>query len=255
MSFPFTPLQPQGRQKLSENVAEAIIARIASGAITVGSRLPTEPELGKAFAVSRTVIREAVASLAAQGYVRVRQGSCTEVVSAQPIGQAIVAQKRKTDPQELAAVLEVRTALEAEAAGLAAMRRTEADLDIIETLAAARNAKGPEDGLRQDSRFHEAVAVASRNPRLLQMLPELIDETRPLMAACYAERQTAERGGFSNSSDHLRIAGAIRARDSDLARASMRSHLTDIIDWLRSTTPQTWKTINPLIGIADNGQD
>ena len=255
MSIPFAPLQPRSRQKLSENVAEAIITRIASGAIAVGSRLPTEPELGKAFAVSRTVIREAIASLAAQGYVRVRQGSGTEVVSSPPASQAIVAQKRKTDPQELVAVMEVRTALESEAAGLAAMRRTEADLEVIQTLAAVGNAQSLEDGFRQDHRFHEAIAIASKNLRLVQMLPELIEETRPLVAACLAHRQAAEGGGFSSSSDHMRIVRAIRAQDPDLARASMRMHLTDIVDWLRSTKPQTWKTVNPVIGIAENGQN
>lgn len=260
MTIPFAPLQSDNRPKLSGNVAEAIIRRIASGDIAIGSRLPSEPELGKAFAVSRTVIREAVASLAAQGYVRVRQGSGTEVIRAHPMSRSVAGQNRTAGPQELVTVLEVRTALEVEAAGLAAMRRTDAELDVIERLAAMRDTRNVQDGPRHDDRFHEAVAAASRNPRLVQMLPEFFEETRPLVAACFADRQTTDRGGYPSTSDqmrsdHMRIARAIRARDVDLARASMRNHLTDIVDWLRSTTSQTWKTINPMIGIADNGHD
>src|SRR5262245_11923930 len=70
--------------KLADKVADLMLARILSGELGVGDRLPSERELGDQFGVSRTVVREAVRALLAKGVLDVRAGSGLRVVAVGP---------------------------------------------------------------------------------------------------------------------------------------------------------------------------
>src|SRR5262249_4671285 len=114
------PLGPP-RNRAAE-VAERLAGEIASGRIARGARLPTEQALTAALGVSRTVVREAVAALRAEGLVETRQGVGAFVVS------DVQRRPFRIDPGELASlaevvsVMELRTGVEIEAAGIAAER-------------------------------------------------------------------------------------------------------------------------------------
>src|SRR5271170_1655808 len=117
---PFRPLDPPKNR--TGEVVERLAAEIASGRFLPGARLPTEQQLTVALRVSRTVVREAVAVLRAEGLVETRQG-----VGAFVMGDV---QRRpfRIDPDglrsiaEVVQVMELRTGVEVEAAGIAAER-------------------------------------------------------------------------------------------------------------------------------------
>ncbi|HZQ10316.1 MAG TPA: GntR family transcriptional regulator, partial [Anaerolineae bacterium] len=125
----FTALPTE--QKRSDRVAEQLEALILDNQLRTGDRLPPENELARQYGVSRTVIREAIRSLAAKGLLQVNQGSGTVVhgmtneLASRSIGNVLEQNTRRVD---IAKLLEVRRLLEVEIVGIAAARRTDADI-------------------------------------------------------------------------------------------------------------------------------
>jgi GntR family transcriptional repressor for pyruvate dehydrogenase complex len=199
---------------------------ITSGKIPPGSRLPTEQELIAATGVSRTVVREAVAALRADGLVITRQG----------VGAFVPENARRPlriDFDQLSPlravldVMELRTGIEIEAAGLAADRASPAQIrKIVECLDAVDVAlKRGEDAIAQDFALHCSIADATGNPQFKRFLEHLGRFIIP--------RQTI-RGGpgipkraYSETfqQEHRDIVQAIRGRAVAQARAAMRRHL------------------------------
>jgi DNA-binding FadR family transcriptional regulator len=222
------PLAAPGN--LTSELVRRLSDEIRGGALKAGDRLPTEQELMRQTGVSRTVVREAIAALKAEGLVQTRQGVGAFV--GQPDMQAtfrISAEEAESIPQVLM-ILELRIAVEAEAAAIAAERRTPLALGLIADAHAgfvAAVAEG-EVAVEADFAFHRAVLEATGNPyfpRLLQFLGQLIiprQAVRGALAdadsrAAYLARITAE---------HAAVLDAIAARDAKGAEAAMRAHLT-----------------------------
>lgn len=222
----FRPLGPP-RNRTTE-VVERLAAEIASGRLASGARLPTEQALTEAFGVSRTVVREAVAALRAEGLIETRQGVGAFV--ARDIQRPF-----RIDPAELGTiaevvnVMELRTGLEIEAAGFAAERADTAGRNRIgAALKAIDAAIGRGDAaIDEDFAFHLSIARATRNPyfaRLLEFLGRFliprqsvrIGLKRPDDLKAYLSRIQAE---------HRQIFVAIEAGNSDAARKAMRRHL------------------------------
>jgi len=218
-------LAPLGPPKnRTAEVVDRLAAEIGGGRLAPGARLPTEQEMMAALGVSRTVVREAVAALRAQGLVTTRQGLGAFVAS-DP-------QRRpfRIDPdglQSLEAVIdlmELRMAVEIETAGLAAERATVKQLrGISQALAAmdraiARN----ETAVDEDYLFHRAIAEATGNAQFARFLEYLGRFIIP--------RQTVRMSGTRAYLDefqkeHRLIHDAVRKHDSAAARAAMRKHL------------------------------
>jgi DNA-binding FadR family transcriptional regulator len=223
-----TPLGPPKNR--TAEVVDRLAAEIGSGRLAPGARLPTEQEMMAALGVSRTVVREAVAALRAQGLVTTRQGLGAFVAN-DP-------QRRpfRIDPeglQSLEAVvdlMELRMAVEIETAGLAAERATAKRLRAIGQALAAMDraiARG-ESAIDEDYLFHRAIAEATGNaqfPRFLEYLGRFIiprqtvrlEPLRPAGARAYLDAFQQE---------HRAIHDAIQKHDSTGARAAMRQHLT-----------------------------
>src|ERR687884_1438004 len=114
--------------KLSRQLFEQLAGEIRSGRLAAGARLPTEQALTRAAKVSRTVVREAVAALRAEGLVITRQG-VGAFVSAEPQRAPF-----RIEPEQLESldnilnVMELRLGVEIESAGLAAERATKAQV-------------------------------------------------------------------------------------------------------------------------------
>src|SRR5512133_1349626 len=115
---------------LSDQVADVLTAEIRAGRLAVVEELPTEAALVAQFSVSRTVVREAVSRLKSLGLDDPRQGSGVYVKEAgfSPLNFDA---KSTVSRQAVIQMVEVRRALEAEVAGLAAQRRTQADIKRI----------------------------------------------------------------------------------------------------------------------------
>ncbi|GAA4627761.1 FadR/GntR family transcriptional regulator [Cellulomonas oligotrophica] len=164
------------RTGLIDVAVEALRARISSGEWPVGSRIPPEPALVELLGVGRNTVREAVQSLVHAGLLERRQGSGTYVLSASEMAVSMgrqIADARQRD------VVEVRRALEMEAARLAARRRTSTD---VAELLAHRDARAEayrrndlDAMVSTDLTLHRAVVRTAANPVLRSMYENLLD--------------------------------------------------------------------------------
>jgi DNA-binding FadR family transcriptional regulator len=223
------PLSPP--RNLTREVIDRLSAEIMNGQLTAGARLPTEQEMIEAFGVSRTVVREAVAALRAEGLVRTRQGVGAFVaadVSRRPF---------RLDPDglqsidEVLNVMELRMGVETEAAGLAAERASARQVrqmaDALEAIdeAIARN----EAAVDEDFGFHRTIVSATANAqfgRFLEFLGRFIiprQSIRVTTAPRVGQRPYLEK----IQGEHRAIFNAIRDRKAAEAREAMRRHLTN----------------------------
>src|SRR6478672_3748518 len=114
--------------KLSRRLFEQLAGEMRSGRLSPGERLPTEQELTRAARVSRTVVREAVAALRAEGLVVTRQG-VGAFVSAEPQHAPFrIEPERMQTLADVLNVMELRLGVEIESAGIAAERASKAHL-------------------------------------------------------------------------------------------------------------------------------
>src|SRR3954469_14558878 len=111
---------------LSDGLFRKLEAKIRSGELAPGSKMPAQKDLAEAESVSRTVVREAVARLTAQGLATSRQGSGVFVAETAQYQAFQVTREELAELTDVIKLLEMRLALETEMAGLAAARRTTA---------------------------------------------------------------------------------------------------------------------------------
>lgn len=218
---------PIKRVRVYEDIVRRILQMIHEGDLKIGDRLPAERDLSNSLGVSRSSVREALRALELLGHIETRVGidggSFVREVGTEK-AQAILKSMFSLTRESLTDLVEVRLILETRSASLAAERRTEEDVSVIE--AALQSMKEElEDGdvgLRGDHLFHESVAKASHNKFLLllsQMLEEMVEDTR---------LQTLSLPGVPELAlqDHTEVAEAIKAQDVELAAANMVKHLT-----------------------------
>ena len=196
---------------------DAILTRILEG-IDRGELSPGDPieekSLIAAYGVSRTPLREAIIRLEAMG-----------LVDRPPRKGAVLF---KPTLEQFLAILEVHAKLEGQAAGLAARRHDTGALARIEATVAACEAHARTHGdadpagyYQLNLRFHEAVALASGNPYLLEMIKT---NARKLLAYYRARYRTA--GAIAASArDHRTLVELIRDRKADAAETFMTDHV------------------------------
>jgi DNA-binding FadR family transcriptional regulator len=229
------PLSPE--RKLSRGLFEQLSEQIKSGRLAAGARLPTEEELSRAARVSRTVVREAVAALRADGLVVTRQGVGAFVSAAPQQAPFRIDQEGMRSIQDVLHVMELRLGVEIESAGLAAERATKPQLRAIAAAldAMARAATQGKDAIDQDLELHRAIAEATGNeqfPRFLQFIG------RHLIPRRIVSGMPQSMGGRRAYLDllqeeHQAIVDAIQSRDPKAAREAMRRHLTRSVERYR----------------------
>lgn len=234
---------PRVTARLSEQLADALTASISDGQFEVGQRLPTEGQLTERFSVSRTVVREALSRLKMLGLIESRQGSGAYVMQRLSTLKTQLVLTPDGSIDAVMQMVEVRRALEAESAGLAASRRTAQDIRHIKSalLKLERAVAEGGDGVLQDVAFHSAIATAAGNPFLLATLAYLnqflLDATRVTRA------NEAIRADFAQQvlSEHDLIVKAIVAGDSDAARDAGAAHMVNAARRIRSADPSFWQ--------------
>ena len=221
-------LVPQ--RNLAAEVARRIAGEIAAGRVRPGDRLPTEAEMMAAMGVSRTVIREAVAALKADGLVVTRQGSGA-FVAADPARPFRLADEGDTPMDDVVGVLELRLSVEVESAAMAAARATPRQLAAIRRACSAFKAAvdAGNSAVAEDFAFHRAIAEATGNrhfARFLEFLGQVIIPRQRVNA-----QETDEDGRRSYleqiHGEHRAILKAIDARSAAGARGAMRAHLSN----------------------------
>lgn len=217
---------PTGRKpKLAELVVDTLRKRIGTGEYDTGAKLPTESQMTKIFGVSRTVVREAIAALAADGIVEARQGAGVFVL-ARPGLRAIDSGNRISDAIN---VLEVRMGIEIESAGLAAQRRTNSqDAAIHEAFHEFdRLLERDEPTGKADFGIHHAIAAATNNPFYIEVLDALGTRAIPCDVQAPWPIETVLSRDYQRAvqAEHWTIISAISEQDVEAARAGMRRHL------------------------------
>jgi GntR family transcriptional repressor for pyruvate dehydrogenase complex len=229
------PLAPA--HKLSRGLFEQLADQIKSGRLAPGSRLPTEEALTRAARVSRTVVREAVAALRAEGLVVTRQG-VGAFVSAEPQRAPFrLEPERMQSLADILGVMELRLGVEIESAGLAAGRASKTQLRAIFNAMNAIDeaSKAGGSAVDEDLAFHRAIADATGNPefaRFLQFIGRHLIPRRTVSGL--PERMGGQQAYLALIQDeHRRIFAALRDRAPGAAREAMRRHLTRSLERYR----------------------
>lgn len=215
---------------MTTRLADELRKAIAAGRFPPGTRLPSESQLTEAHGVSRTVVREAVAALRADRLVEARQGAGVFVLEGganapAPLFLKSVDHERVSSMIE---VLELRTAVEVEAAGLAALRRSPAQEEVIlerhYAVRACFEASVPTSDA--DFALHIAIAEATNNPRFREFLAMIGKNVIP-RAALRSEDSEVDQASYIDLilQEHQDIVSAISDGDENAAREAMRRHL------------------------------
>ncbi|MGY4099052.1 FadR/GntR family transcriptional regulator [Nocardia sp. R16R-3T] len=210
------------RRPLAAQALELLLTRIRNGEWPLGHRLPGETTLAAQLGVGRSTLREAIRELAGKGVLDSRQGAGVFVTALDVTEDWDVVLRRAT----IAAVIEARIAIEAEAAALAAQRRTPADLRVIRRALAAREAHGEPiaDHVDADMAFHRAVIVAAHNDVLTQLFDSFLPRLRVAMIDMLEIRPVPSEPADHNA--HIRLTDAITHRNPTAAAEFSRTHLT-----------------------------
>ena len=205
--------------RLADRVCVQILDLIIARDLREGDRMPSEHRLSELTGVSRTIVREALVRLQADGLIQARHGAGS-FVRRRPTGHRFA----PTGMQALLDSFEVRIAAEPVAARLAAQHRTEAELQAIRsaTCDPAAMLGVVESSGDLTFGFHRAIAVASHNPMFLLTLDLLA-----------AQGEAIVRGPAADASDNIRriefehftIVEAISRGEAEVAEAAMRLHL------------------------------
>jgi DNA-binding FadR family transcriptional regulator len=226
---PFTAIR---RVRSFDEVVMQIQNAILSGRYRTGDRLPNERELSQQFDVSRPTLREALRALEVLGILDIRPGKSGGIFVAVPSGDSVgsaLAALIGLRGATAAELNEFRTSFEGETAAWAAQRADEDEIERIVAIAAEvrERAARPETRWRDivalDLDFHETVALASKNQvRVAVMLGILKAIQRVELTITDMADEALHR---SVGVELTAVAEAIRDRESDRARESMRRHV------------------------------
>lgn len=222
---------PGASGSLTDALFHKLETRILSGEIPPGTQLPTQKELAETEGVSRTVVREAVSRLAAQGLIRSRQGSGVFVADTARYQAFQVTRDELAELSDVIKLLEMRLAVETEMAALAAARRTTADIGAIRDALRRMDdvTDDPEAAARADSAFHLAIAKATQNDyyvRLVDFLGVRLVPPRNLYLRDGSEEDHAAYAAKVRA-EHEAVLDAIVRMDSAKARDAARHHMQE----------------------------
>jgi GntR family transcriptional regulator, transcriptional repressor for pyruvate dehydrogenase complex len=212
---------------LAQRVVAGLKDKILAGDLPPGHKLPSEAELIDEYGVSRTVVREAVTRLRAEGLVETFQGRGSFVLAMpEPTSFTVESAAIRTH-HDVLDMLDFRLGIESEAAALAAARVNKVGAEAIRAALDEFVAATPEDQVEADFRFHRAVAAASGNRFYLDLLdslgPMMIMLARTRLGDAYSLTDAGHVERVRR--EHDDVAAAVIAGDADTARAAMRVHL------------------------------
>jgi DNA-binding FadR family transcriptional regulator len=223
--------EPRKPRSLAMNLVEKLTIDVREGKLLPGEKLPTEAAIMQSFGVSRTVVREAISKLQASALVETKHGIGTFVLPQDVAPSFKVSPSQLGTLREVIALLEFRISIETEAAALAALRRDDSNLQVMQQamteFAAAIN-EG-RDAVRADFLFHQEIAHATQNKHFQELMQSLgtgaiprgrLENAMPVEPARIAYLRRVHQ-------EHESIFNAISAQDVDSARAAMRTHLSN----------------------------
>jgi GntR family transcriptional repressor for pyruvate dehydrogenase complex len=215
------------RSRLSDDAAEQVRRLIEEGGLQPGDRLPSERDLARRLGVARTSVREGLRSLEIAGFLEIVPGKGTFLRegASGPFSNAIRSWLARHE-DAIVELIELRVAIESQAARLAAERSTpEDEVALGAALTLMREATIALDVDRfveADRVFHDTLARATRNDLIRRALASIAQETLTFRRATTSlGRWVMER----TIAEHEAILSALGTRDAPSAAAAMRAHI------------------------------
>ena len=209
-----------------ETVVAKIRILIEGEKLGPGDMLPPERQLAEQFKVSRHSLREAIRVMQEQGVLAARQGSGNyiQATSKADLVRAL-GFSTKGNTRKVFDLFQLRDMLEPQIAGLAAELASEDQLSVIKDCAAQLEANEDFDhGQKLDRAFHEAIAAATGNELLFDVLREI---NKHILPSASSVTEKTRRILVSNEG-HKRIIDALEKRDADAARQAMHLHIAEV---------------------------
>ena len=228
-----TPVDIRAREPISSEITRRLLDFLMSGKVQPGSRLPSERKLAEALGVGRSHVRQAIKSFTVLGLIDVRQGDGTYLkrTDSPLLPQAIewgllLGAKRVTD------VVEARHHLEVLLAGLAAERRTEAQvIEMRRLVDVMERTAGSDEFVAADVAFHLQISQAAGNESLLQIMVSI----RTLLEVWISRVVHTPGTAPVTGAEHIAVLRAIAAGDAKAARAAMEGHMAGATARLQAT--------------------
>lgn len=206
-------------RRVVDEVVRQLHSRISDGGLKAGARLPSERDLAEALGVGRPAVREALRELKAKGLVLTGRGRQGTRVAPNTRTRA-PADDTSTTALHVAHLLELRSALEIQAAALAVRRANAADFEALRASLPVGDTLDAAD----DKRFHDSLAAASHNPLLREELEDLVRRLHDRAASDFPSLyEQPHRAAIRDQ--HLAIVQAILGGDEDAARTAVTQHL------------------------------
>ena len=215
-------------ERLSSQISKMILSEIQSGQLKPGDRLPAESALAEKYGVSRTILREAVASLKNDNILESRQGRGILVKSPSSRQAFRFSDVFETiSMEEVNHFYEMRALLESEAASLAAIRKTEDDIAAIKKALHEMETAVESNTLGDSahSNFNSSIAEASHNPVLIQFLYFLQSKLHDLAIDLRIKTMTSPERAHIVLLEHQKVAESILSGNSAEAKNAVTEHL------------------------------
>lgn len=226
------------RITVTERAIAQIKAKLASGELGPGQRLPTERDLAAELGLSRSSMREAIRALTMLGILQARHGAGVYVTQLEPsdLLETFGAVAEISRGETLVHLVQVRKILEPAAAATAAARITDEGLMLLRAeMRAMERGTTSEEILGHDQEFHRVITEAAGNPALAAILSGL--NSRTFRARVWRGHQ--EDGAFTRTfNEHEAIYRALVDRDPEGARIAATIHIGAIEDWARHLANQ-----------------
>ncbi len=233
MKLPLKPVKPR---RIADEVSRQLTELIYRGVIKPGDRLLSERELARQLHVSRPTVREAINKLVAMGLLEQRHGQGTFVKALEDVDQNPLAALMDGEDVSLVDILEVRMGLECNAARLAALRASDADMDYLRASLdeMRRDIAGGGLGHEADISFHMAVSYATRNPVHVRVMRSLYDflffGIHMNLQKLYQEPASLE----AIIAQHTTVYEAIKSRSAEAAQEAMNHHIQFVLEFFRN---------------------
>ncbi|MGP1990936.1 FadR/GntR family transcriptional regulator [Zobellia laminariae] len=225
-------LTKQENREIQNGIISKIRDLINYKNLEPGDKLPAERVLSEKFDVSRTSVREAIQKLEFYGILNSKPQSGTFISN---IGQVamngMIDDITSLEEQDFVSLVETRILLELKTVKLAAIRRTDEDLERIKFALDAYNKKmiSGKDCLEEDLLFHLAVASASKNSTMNTLMLLITPE---IIVAYDKDRVCEGDVALSEIKKHEDIYSAILKQDPKLAKEKMKAHFSKLYDYI-----------------------
>ncbi|MFJ1571287.1 FadR/GntR family transcriptional regulator [Pseudomonas sp. NPDC088322] len=230
------PAAPDRRVSLAQQLVLDLSRQILAGELPPGSKLPTEQALTEQRKVSRTVVREAMSRLQAEGLVETRRGIGTFVVDSMRPAQFHESKPQQGSAYDVVAIIELRLSLEVEAAAIAAQCASPRQLATIRAALDEANdlQQLGAQSTRIDFEFDLQIALCTGNSFFIDAMNHV---GSTLMSAAPPARAVESELRTLQVREREQIYAAIARKDADVARAAMRLHLTNLLHHARAAVP------------------